>query len=92
MLKPGGTLGIVDHRLPERADTAREKSSGYLKTSTVRRLAEAAGFRFVAGLEVNANPEGLGPTGRGRLDAAADLSAQGPGPRQICGDRRIRTA
>jgi predicted methyltransferase len=56
MLKPGGTLGIVDHRLPERADTAREKSSGYLKTSTVRRLAEAAGFRFVAASEVNANP------------------------------------
>jgi predicted methyltransferase len=57
MLKPGGTLGIVDHRLPEGADTAREKTSGYLKTSTVRRLAEAAGFRFVAASEVNANPK-----------------------------------
>jgi predicted methyltransferase len=57
MLKPGGTLGIVDHRLPERADTARERSSGYLKTSTVRRLAEQAGFRFVGASEVNANPK-----------------------------------
>jgi predicted methyltransferase len=57
MLKPGGILGIVDHRLPERADTAREKSSGYLKVSTVRRLAENAGFRFVAASEVNANPK-----------------------------------
>jgi predicted methyltransferase len=57
MLKPGGTLGIVDHRLPESADTAREKTSGYIKTSTVRRLAEAAGFRFVAASEVNANPK-----------------------------------
>jgi predicted methyltransferase len=57
MLKPGGTLGIVDHRLPEHADTAREKSSGYLKTSTVRRLAEQAGFRFVAASEINANPK-----------------------------------
>ncbi len=56
MLKPGGTLGIVDHRLPETADSARERSSGYLKTSTVRRLAEQAGFRFVAASEVNANP------------------------------------
>jgi predicted methyltransferase len=56
MLRPGGTLGIVDHRLPESADTAREGSSGYVKVSTVRRLAEAAGFRLVASSEVNANP------------------------------------
>ena len=56
MLKPGGTLGVVDHRLPESADSARERSSGYLKTSTVRRLAEAAGFRLVAESEINANP------------------------------------
>lgn len=57
MLKPGGTLGIVDHRLPEARDTAMEKSSGYLKVSTVRRLAEAAGFQYVGASEVNANPK-----------------------------------
>lgn len=57
MLKPGGTLGIVDHRLPEERDTALEKSSGYLKVSTVRRLAEAAGFQYVGASEVNANPK-----------------------------------
>jgi predicted methyltransferase len=57
MLKPGGTLGVVDHRLPESQDTARERTSGYLKVSTVRRLAEQAGFRFVASSEVNANPK-----------------------------------
>ena len=56
MLRPGGTLGIVDHRLPESADSARERTSGYLKVSTVRRLAEAAGFRYVGASEVNANP------------------------------------
>ena len=56
MLKPGGTLGVAEHRLPESADPAREKSSGYIKVSTVRRLAEAAGFRFVAASEINANP------------------------------------
>jgi predicted methyltransferase len=56
MLKPGGTLGVVDHRLPESADSARERTSGYLKVSTVRRLAESAGFRFVGASEVNANP------------------------------------
>ena len=46
MLKPGGTLGVVEHRLPESADDARELTSGYIKVSTVRRLAEAAGFQL----------------------------------------------
>ena len=55
MLKPGGVLGIEDHRLPESADSAREKSSGYLKVSTVRRLAEQAGFRYAGSSEINAN-------------------------------------
>ena len=57
MLKPGGVLGIVDHRLPEDASDERELNSGYIKVSTVRRLAEAAGFRFAGASEVNANPQ-----------------------------------
>lgn len=57
MLKPGGTLGVVEHRLPESADDARQLESGYIKVSTVRRLAEQAGFRFAGASEVNANPK-----------------------------------
>ncbi|MCW2396200.1 MULTISPECIES: class I SAM-dependent methyltransferase [unclassified Sphingobium] len=56
MLKPGGVLGVVDHRLPEDRDTAAEKTSGYLKVSTVRKLAEDAGFVLEASSDVNANP------------------------------------
>ncbi len=56
-LKPGGTLGVVEHRLPEDADAAREDESGYVKVSTVKALAEKAGFRFVEASEVNANPK-----------------------------------
>jgi predicted methyltransferase len=56
MLKPGGVLGIEDHRLPETMDTARERSSGYMKVSTIRMLAEKAGFRFVGASNINANP------------------------------------
>jgi len=55
MLKPGGVLGIEDHRLPEGMDTAKERTSGYMKVSTVRALAEKAGFRFAGSSEVNAN-------------------------------------
>ena len=57
MLRPGGTLGIVDHRLPESADAERERSSGYMKVSTIRRLAEEAGFQFAGSSEINANPK-----------------------------------
>lgn len=56
MVKPGGTLGIVDHRLPEARDSAMEMTSGYLKVSTVRKLAEDAGFEYAGASEVNANP------------------------------------
>jgi predicted methyltransferase len=57
MLKPGGVLGIEDHRLPESADATRERSSGYMKVSTIRRIAEEAGFQFAGSSEINANPK-----------------------------------
>jgi predicted methyltransferase len=50
-------LGVVEHRLPEEADDARQMNSGYVKVSTVRRLAEAAGFQFAGASEINANPK-----------------------------------
>jgi predicted methyltransferase len=57
LLKPGGVLGVVDHRLPEGKDIALEKTSGYLKVSTVKRLAAQAGFVLEAESEINANPK-----------------------------------
>lgn len=56
-LKPGGILGVVDHRLPEDRPDADMASSGYMKVSAVRAMAEAAGFKYVASSEVNANPK-----------------------------------
>ncbi len=56
-LKPGGILGIVDHRLPEHRDTEQAKKSGYVKQSWVIELAQQAGFQLVAKSEVNANPK-----------------------------------
>ena len=56
MLKPGGRLGIVEHRLPEAMDSALEETSGYMKRSSVVAFAEAAGFRLVAESDINANP------------------------------------
>lgn len=56
-LKPGGVLGIEEHRLPEDRPDAMMKDSGYMKQSYVRKLAEAAGFKYVGASAVNANPK-----------------------------------
>ncbi len=56
-LKPGGVLGIEEHRLPETMADAAMKESGYMKVSHVRKLAEAAGFKFAGASDVNANPK-----------------------------------
>jgi predicted methyltransferase len=57
MLKPGGTLGVVDHRLNEKDDAAKEEKSGYMKESSIIAFAEAAGFKLAAKSEINANPK-----------------------------------
>ncbi|MDA8708105.1 methyltransferase [Hellea sp.] len=55
-LKPGGILGIVEHRLPESATQDPKGSTGYVQESYMKDLAKQAGFEFVGSSEVNANP------------------------------------
>ncbi len=57
MLKPGGTLGVVEHRLNESDDAAKEEKSGYMKESSIIAFAEAAGFKLAEKSEINANPK-----------------------------------
>lgn len=56
-LKPGGVLGVVEHRAP--ADRSLEEmiESGYMTEDYVIRMAEEAGFRLVEKSEINANPK-----------------------------------
>ena len=56
-LKPGGTLGVVDHRAKPGTDIEKMKSSGYLTEQLVIDLATKAGFVLDARSEVNANPK-----------------------------------
>lgn len=56
-LKPGGVLGVVEHRAPDDAAAEFEKTSGYVRVETVKALAAAAGFEFEASSDVNANPK-----------------------------------
>jgi predicted methyltransferase len=55
-LKPGGILGVEEHRGPTTIPQDPEAKSGYVRQDYVIGLAEKAGFRFVASSEVNANP------------------------------------
>ncbi|SDE93557.1 Predicted methyltransferase [Massilia sp. PDC64] len=55
-LKPGGVLGIEEHRLPEAMPQDAKASSGYVHESYVIRMAESAGFRLAAKSDINANP------------------------------------
>jgi predicted methyltransferase len=57
MLKPGGVLGVVEHRLPENMDSALEEKSGYMKKSSVIAFATKAGFKLVSESDINANPK-----------------------------------
>ncbi len=55
VLKPGGVLGVVEHRANK--DVAADDGSGYVSEAQVIALAQAAGFRLEAKSEVNANPK-----------------------------------
>lgn len=66
-LKPGGLVGVVQHRAPESAsDDWANGSRGYLKQSKVIADFEAAGFKLVESREINANPKDR-PSGKDRV-------------------------
>jgi predicted methyltransferase len=57
VLKPGGVLGVTDHRAAAGADLEKIKKSGYLPEDFVIKLATDAGFKLEARSEINANPK-----------------------------------
>lgn len=55
VLKPGGVLGVEQHRAGPK--TNREAFTGYVPEETVIAIAEKAGFVLEARSEINANPK-----------------------------------
>lgn len=55
VLKPGGVLGVVDHRADSEKNLAEVLQSGYLPEAFVIAEAEKAGFKLVASSPVNNN-------------------------------------
>lgn len=56
-LKPGGILGLVEHRAKPGTSLDDQIRSGYMTVDYVVQMAEAAGFRLDASSEINANPK-----------------------------------
>jgi predicted methyltransferase len=57
VLKPGGVLGVVEHRARQGTPLEAMKRSGYMTEAYVIGLAQKAGFRLAARSEINANPK-----------------------------------
>jgi predicted methyltransferase len=57
VLKPGGRLGVVEHRARGDQPQDPKAKSGYVREDVAIAMAEKAGFTLVAKSEVNANPK-----------------------------------
>lgn len=84
-LKPGGVLGVEEHRAPPGTTLDQIKKNGYVPEAYVIEHAQAAGFELLGSSEINANPRdthehphgvwSLPPTLRGgELDRATYLA------------------
>ncbi len=57
LLRPGGLVGVVQHRAPyDEVDERADGNRGYLRQADVIDAFEAAGFELVAASDINANP------------------------------------
>lgn len=57
VLKPGGVLGVVQHRAVDDADPSESAATGYVSEAAVIALAEAAGLTLDDRSNINANPK-----------------------------------
>lgn len=56
VLKPGGVLGVVEHRLPASRPLEDQEASGYMSEGFVIRVAAQAGFQLLEKSQINGNP------------------------------------
>ena len=55
-LKPGGILGVVEHRSDDPNFEPRKPGDGYVGPAWARQMIESVGFEFVAESDINRNP------------------------------------
>jgi predicted methyltransferase len=81
-LKPGGTLGVVDHRWPDPETEDPEAANGYLSEQRVIEHAAAAGFELAGRSDVNRNPRDTHDHPNGVWTLPPDLAVRDPADRQ----------
>jgi predicted methyltransferase len=99
VLKPGGVLGVEEHRAPPGASLDWVVKNGYVPEALAIERARAAGFELVARSEVNANPRddknhphgvwSLPPTQAGGEERRAEFLAIGESDRFTHRYRRV---
>jgi predicted methyltransferase len=57
VLKPGGILGVVEHRAKADKPQDPKAKSGYVREDYAIAMIEKAGFELIGKSEVNANPK-----------------------------------
>ena len=75
VLKPGGILGVVEHRWPDASTEDPAAGNGYVSEERVIALASAAGFEFVARSDHNRNPKDTHDHPNGVWTLPPDLDA-----------------
>ena len=86
-LKPGGILGITDHRADPSQPQDPKAGNGYVRQDYTIQIAEQAGFKLAGTSEINANPKD--PRNQ-PVWTTADPASGRQGSRQIPGHRRER--
>jgi len=75
VVKPGGILGVVEHRWPDAATEDPHAGNGYVSEDRVIALASAAGFEFVDRSDHNRNPKDTHDHPNGVWTLPPDLDA-----------------
>lgn len=74
-VKPGGILGVVEHRWPDAATEDPDAGNGYVSEDRVIALASAAGFEYVDRSDHNRNPKDTHDHPNGVWTLPPDLDA-----------------
>lgn len=88
VLRPGGTLGIIQHRAPEGSDPDETAQRGYLPEAFVIEQFEAVGFELRERTEINANPDDTAdhPNGVWTLPPVLNVGDEDPQPYKAIGE------
>ncbi len=90
-LKPGGVLGVVEHRGNPAVTQDPQAKSGYVNEQFAIEMIQAQGSRLVAKSEVNANPRDTKDYEQGVWTLPPGLSTGRSRSREVHGDRRERS-